>query len=162
MRSSTIATEVPRSAAVRSRSQGTASAYRAAVVTKSQRSAADNSCVAMARLAETTESMSGASSRAMPAGSVVDSTSRTVPDWLSPVSWPVTRASPGRMRASANQCRSSGWCTSTGEVVVGRSTPDRLTSAPTTELTRVDLPAPVEPPTTASSGASMARRRGST
>ena len=24
------------------------------------------------------------------------------------------------MRVSANQCRSSGWCTSTGEVVVGR------------------------------------------
>ena len=31
------------------------------------------------------------------------------------------------MRVSANQCRSSGWCTSTGEVVVGRSTPERLT-----------------------------------
>ena len=116
----------------------------------------------MARFAETTESMSGASSRAMPGGRVLDSTSRTVPAWLSPVSWPVTRARPGRMRASANQCRSSGWCTSTGEVVVGRSTPGRLTRAPTTELTNVDFPAPVDPPTTASSGASMARSRGRT
>ena len=38
----------------------------------------------------------------------------------------------------------------------------RLTWAPTTELTRVDFPAPVEPPTTARRGASMERSRGRT
>ncbi len=161
-RSRTIATAVPRSAAVRRRSQGTASAYRAAVVTNSQRSAADSSWVASSRLAETTESMSGASSRAIPAGRASEPASRTVPGWSSPVSRPVTRARPGRMRSSSNQCRSPGWCTSTGEVVVGLRTPGRLTRSPTTELTSVDLPAPVEPPTTASRGASRERSRGST
>ena len=48
------------------------------------------------------------------------------------------------------------------DVVVGRSTPGRLTRSPTMELTNVDLPAPVDPPTTASRGASIARSRGST
>ena len=48
----------------------------------------------------------------------------------------------------------------TGPRVVGRSTPAGLTSLPTSELISVDLPAPVEPPTTASSGASMLRNRG--
>jgi hypothetical protein len=64
------------------------------------------------------------------------------------------------MRSSSNQRVSSGWHTSTGARVVGRSTPDVLTSAPTSELTSVDLPAPVEPPTTISSGASICRSRG--
>ncbi len=80
----------------------------------------------------------------------------------SPVAAPVTRLSPGSTRSSANQRSSSGWWTSTGVVVVGRSTPERLTSASTIELTRVDLPAPVEPPTTASRGASSDRSRGMT
>ena len=48
-----------------------------------------------------------------------------------------------------------------GARVVGRSTPDGLTSSPTRLLTSVDLPAPVEPPTTISSGASSCRSRGS-
>ena len=60
----------------------------------------------------------------------------------------------------ANQPASAGWWTSTGERVVGRSTPLRRDLCPTRELTSVDLPAPVEPPTTASSGASSAARRG--
>ncbi len=51
---------------------------------------------------------------------------------------------------------------STGDRVVGRSTPGWLTSRPTSELTSVDLPAPVDPPTTASSGASIDARRGIT
>jgi hypothetical protein len=50
--------------------------------------------------------------------------------------------------------------TSTAERVVGRSTPVALTGARTRLLTSVDLPAPVEPPTTTSSGASSRARRG--
>ena len=61
-----------------------------------------------------------------------------------------------------NQRASLLWCTSTGARVVGRITPGALTRRPTRELTRVDLPAPVEPPTTASSGASIVASRGST
>ena len=75
---------------------------------------------------------------------------------------PVLRARPGRIRAPVNQRSSAGWWTSTGERVVGRSTPLRVTFCPTRELTRVDLPAPVEPPTTASRGASSASSRGMT
>jgi hypothetical protein len=52
--------------------------------------------------------------------------------------------------------------TSTGERVVGRSTPDSVTTEPTREFTNVDFPAPVEPPTTASSGASRVTIRGMT
>ena len=63
---------------------------------------------------------------------------------------------------SLNQFPSSTWCTSTGALVVGRITPGALTRRPTRELTRVDLPAPVEPPTTANKGASMLARRGRT
>ena len=73
---------------------------------------------------------------------------------------PVVRASPGRIRVPLNQPASAGWWTSTGERVVGRSTPLRVTVSRTRELTSVDLPAPVEPPTTASSGASSASSRG--
>ena len=61
-----------------------------------------------------------------------------------------------------NQAASLLWCTSTGARVVGRITPGALTSRPTREFTSVDLPAPVEPPTTASSGASMVASRGIT
>jgi len=46
--------------------------------------------------------------------------------------------------------------------VVGRSTPGSVTLWPTRELTSVDLPAPVEPPTTVSMGASMVSSRGIT
>src|SRR5258706_16338908 len=55
---------------------------------------------------------------------------------------------------------SAGWQTSTGARVVGRSTPAGLTGARTRLLISVDFPAPVEPPTTASSGASRRPRRG--
>ena len=47
---------------------------------------------------------------------------------------------------SGGQCpnhSAAGLCTSTGERVVGRSTPGSLTSAPDHEFTSVDLPAPV-------------------
>lgn len=71
------------------------------------------------------------------------------------------RARPGRTRPVPNQWWSSGWQTRTGVRVVGRRTPASLTCRPTRELTRVDLPAPVEPPMTARRGASGARRRGS-
>jgi hypothetical protein len=48
-------------------------------------------------------------------------------------------------RSSSNQPTSSGWQTSTGARVVGRSTPGALTGAPTSELTSVDLPGPGRP-----------------
>ncbi len=162
-RSSTTATDVPRSEAWRSSAHGTASAYRAAVVTKSHRSAAKSSWSASSRLLWTTESMSGASSRATPGGSASEGTRRTEEGSCAGAraeSAPVTRPSPARTRSPVNHASSAGWCTSTGERVVGRSTPGRLTTAPTRELTRVDLPAPVEPPTTASSGASIEASRG--
>ena len=75
---------------------------------------------------------------------------------------PWLRARSGSTRSLSNHATSSGWHTSTGARVVGRSTPGSLTRRPTRELTIVDLPAPVEPPTTASSGASICRSRGST
>ncbi|CAM5719072.1 hypothetical protein SFUMM280S_04087 [Streptomyces fumanus] len=59
-----------------------------------------------------------------------------------------------------NQWWSSGWQTRTGVRVVGRNTPASLTRLPTRELTSVDFPAPVEPPTTASRGASGSLSRG--
>jgi hypothetical protein len=65
-----------------------------------------------------------------------------------------TRSRSGSSRSWPNHSASAGLCTSTGERVVGRSTPGSVTRWPTSELTSVDLPAPVEPPTTASSGAS--------
>ena len=46
--------------------------------------------------------------------------------------------------------------------LVGRSTPGSVTRVPTREFTSVDLPAPVEPPTTASNGASRVITRGIT
>ena len=110
-----------------------------------------------------TESTSGASSSASPTGTASDATSRSpgrAP--ASPCSPAASaRVSDGSTRSELNQRTSSGWCTSTGQRVVGRSTPDGLTSAPTSELTTVDLPAPVEPPTTTSTGAPGSRSRGS-
>ncbi len=75
---------------------------------------------------------------------------------------PDDRARPGSTRALVNQLASLLWWTSTGDLVVGRITPGAVTRRPTSELTSVDLPAPVEPPTTASRGASMVASRGST
>lgn len=74
---------------------------------------------------------------------------------------PVTRGSPGSTSSDMNHAVSSGLTASVGASVVGRSTPGSETSAPTRELTSVDLPAPVDPPTTASSGASSVSNRGS-
>ena len=161
-RSSTSARCVPRRAASASSSQGTASAYRAAVVTNSHTSAAPSNWAASTRLPSSTESTSGASSSARPTGTASDATSR------SPGRAPVSPSSPaasarlrdGSTRSELNHRTSNGWCTSTGQRVVGRSTPDGLTSAPTNELTTVDLPAPVEPPTTTSTGAPGSRSLG--
>ena len=81
-RLSTTATVILRSAARCSNSHGTASAYRLAVVTKSHRSAAESKSLANRRFCSETESISGASIRAMPGGTVwvcsVTSTSASV------------------------------------------------------------------------------------
>ena len=168
-RSRTTATEAPRSEAVRSISHGTASEYRAAVVTNSHRSAAASSWTASSRFVSTTESMSGASMIARPAGTPSCGTSRsavirgasTSIGWIGSGASAVTRARFGRIRWDRKAPESYGWCTRTGERVVGRSTPERVTSLRTSEFVSVDLPAPVEPPMTASSGASIRRSRGS-
>ena len=159
VRSSTIATAADRSAALRRNSHGTWSAYRAAEVTKSHRSAAASSWAASVRLRSSTESMSGASRMARPAGTVSDDTS-----WSASGSLVLreTRSSSGSRRSWPNHCASAGLCTRTGDRVVGRSTPGWVTRVPTSELTSVDLPAPVEPPTTVSRGASIVIRRGMT
>ncbi len=160
VRSSTIATAALRSAACFRNSHGTWSAYRAAEVTNSQRSAAPSSCAASVRFCSSTESMSGASSTASPGGIASDAHQLQRAG--------VGGGSGGALagRAGSGPCRTTrrqrGLKTSTGERVVGRSTPGSVTRSPTRELTRVDLPAPVEPPTTVSSGASIWIRRGST
>ena len=159
VRSSTIATAVERSAAWRRNSHGTWSAYRAAEVTNSHRSAAASSWAASSRLRSSTESTSGASRIARPCGTVSEATSWSASGSL--VTW-LTRSRSGSSRSWPNQPTSSGWCTSTGERVVGRSTPGWVTWCPTSEFTSVDLPAPVEPPTTVSSGASRVVTRGMT
>ena len=69
------------------------------------------------------------------------------------------RAGSGRRRTSGRRCCGAP---APGARVVGRITPGALTRRPTSELTSVDLPAPVDPPTTASNGASMVASRGST
>jgi hypothetical protein len=74
---------------------------------------------------------------------------------------PVVRVSDGSTLAWENQDMSVGWQTRTGARVVGRSTPAGLTGVRMRLLTRVDLPAPVEPPTTTSSGASSRSSLGS-
>jgi hypothetical protein len=153
------ASAVLRSRAMRRKPHGTSSAYREAVVTNSHRSAAASSCAASSRLAVTTESMSGASSSAKPGGRLPAVAIFSVPG--SPRPPPVTLASPGRIVVEVNHAESAGLATSVGASVVGRSTPGSVTVAPTSELTRVDFPAPVEPPTTASSGASIAASLGS-
>ena len=129
------------------------------VVTNSHASAAASSWRDSARLASTTESMSGESSSARPGAhgrrrrELEPARTGRAPRWCGS-----SRAGRGRPRTTG---RSSGWQTRTGARVVGRRTPAGLTAAPTRLLTSVDLPAPVEPPTTISSGASMLRRRGS-
>ena len=147
VRSRTIATAALRSAACLRNSHGTWSAYRAAEVTNSQRSAAPSSCAASVRFCSSTESMSGASSTASPGGIAAEDTS-----WSAPGSADarVVRSRSGRIRALSNQSASCGLCTRTGDRVVGRSTPVSVTRSPTSEFTSVDLPAPVEPPTTVS------------
>ena len=94
--------------------------------------------------------MSGESSSASPGCSAVVGTSLNVPS-AAPEA-PVVRASLGKIRWSSNQRTSSGWQASTGARVVGRRTPAGLTSVPTRLFRIVDLPAPVEPPTTIKSG----------
>ncbi|GMA39070.1 hypothetical protein GCM10025883_11150 [Mobilicoccus caccae] len=66
----------------------------------------------------------------------------------------------GQDAGVVNQRASSAWWTRTQARVVGRRTPLRLTTRRARVLTRVDLPAPVEPPTTASRGASMSTSLG--
>ena len=73
-----------------------------------------------------------------------------------------TRASVPSTRSVSNQWPSPWACSSTGRRVVGRMAEEATTACPTSEETRVDLPAPVEPPTTASTGASADSRRGRT
>ena len=107
--------------------------------------------------------MSGASSSARSSGTASEATSWSW--WAPSTAWPGvprTRAKEPSTRSSSNHRAAVGWWISTGERVVGRSTPGTVTSAPTTLFTSVDLPAPVEPPTTASTGASMSRSRGMT
>src|SRR4029450_9274307 len=71
---------------------------------------------------------------------------------VAPDATPVLRESPGRIRCDVNHSCSCGLQTRTGPLVVGRNTPGAETAAPTSELMSVDLPAPVEPPTTARGG----------
>jgi hypothetical protein len=68
----------------------------------------------------------------------------------------------GSTRCVANASVSRGWWVRIGCRVVGRMAPERVTGWPTIALTSVDLPAPVDPPTTASSGASSERTLGRT
>ena len=72
-----------------------------------------------------------------------------------------TRGRVGRNTFSANQSTSLGWLASTGLLVVGRRMPVLLTCFPTRLLTRVDLPAPVEPTSATSTGEPDWRSRGS-
>src|SRR5437763_4519286 len=166
-RLSSSASRVPRSRAARSAAHGTASAYRTAVVTHSHRSADRCTWSASARFAATTESRSGASSSARPRRSPGAEITRSAPGAASS---PVVRTRWGSRYRSAsvpvsggprNQRVSPGALTTTGARVVGRSTPAGLTGARTRLLTSVDLPAPVDPPTTTSSGASSRASRGS-
>ena len=112
----------PRSDACRSSSHGTASAYRAAVVTKSQRSAAPRSWQACSRFPRTTESMSGASSSARPGGRVDDVTNAVV-------AWPSTAGTAAGAGESSAGCGRRepalvvGMMDQDRERVVGRSTP---------------------------------------
>src|SRR5664280_1279316 len=65
-------------------------------------------------------------------------------------------------RCSLSRSVSAGLCARTGRRVVGRSTPAGLTSVRSSELTRVDFPAPVEPATTTIAGAESSVSRGIT
>ena len=97
-------------------------------MTKSQRSAAASSWPASARLASTTESMSGASRKASPAGSAGAATT-----------WSVSGVSPGSVGAGqagqqlagggTRRCRRGGR-PAPGTRVVGRSTPDGADRGP--------------------------------
>ena len=54
-----------------------------------------------------------------------------------------------------------GASSTTGRMVVGRTTPLGLTGAPASPLSSDDFPAPVDPSSTQTSGASRSRTRGS-
>src|SRR5690625_3225401 len=103
------------------------------------------------------ESTSGASNNASPGGMLLDLTIRTA--WVESGDWSALVTS-GRTRPASNHSWSSGWWMRTGERVVGRSTPASVTGSPARELTNVDLPAHVDPPTTTSIGAPVWVRRG--
>lgn len=59
---------------------------------------------------------------------------------------PLTQLRLGNTRWSSNQPASTGLCSRIGCLVVGLMAPALVTGCPTSALTRVDLPAPVEPP----------------
>ena len=109
---------------------------------------------ASARLASTTESMSGESSSASPGGSAVrrHELERARARRRAPRRAAQARAGCGRPRTSAGR-RDGRRAPARASSAAAR--PAGLTSAPTRLLTSVDLPAPVEPPTTISSGASI-------
>ena len=154
-----MATAVPRSEASRRSAHGTASAYRAAVVTNSHRSAAASSWDASARLADTTESMSAR---------------RAWPDPEAANASPPVAPRPGRPpRIHRSQLQAGQHAVSDEPLLVvgvvhedrgGGGRPQHPGAADLgvdDGATKVDL-APVEPPITASNGASREDRRGST
>ncbi len=65
-----------------------------------------------------------------------------------PAFWPGCAARVGRKRSATAPLRLLRGAGSTGWRVVGRIAPDWVSGSPSRVLTRVDLPAPVEPPTT--------------
>lgn len=104
-RSRTATSDASYCLAVRSRCQGTASAYREAVVTITHTSAAQISSAASLRLRTTSESMSGASSSASPRGSPGEVSTRSeIPSSSSPSSPP----SPSRSSHRPGSPDSSG------------------------------------------------------
>ena len=81
----------------------------------------------------------------------------------SPSSGPLTTlVRPGRILASSNQWASPGAWMRSGRLGVGRIAEALVTFSSNIELTRVDFPDPVDPPTTATSGASRFVIRGRT
>ena len=117
VRSSTIATAAERSAAWRRKSHGTWSAYRAAEVTKIQRSAAASSCAASVRLLLLDRVDVGGVEDGQPLGHDVERRRAGGPTGRGSARW--TRSSSGSSRSWPNHPPSAGLCTSTGERVVG-------------------------------------------
>ena len=129
-------------------------------MTKIHRSAPSRSSEASRRFPSSTESMSGASKMPID-GHIMSSTVTVTASRLVPAP-PSCFAKRGSTRSDMNQARAAGEHTTTGRRVVGRTAPDRDTLRSSSEFTRVDLPEPVDPPTTTSRGASASSRRGST